>query len=201
MVTKTNRIGRKRFLEVAEELFTAHGYRSVSIREIAQKCQVTNAALYYHFPSKEALYHEVLEYHANNLIERMEQAAREALSPRQKTEAMLIEYAKISFGRRSPFLQNRDNAPTIKQNEVPKEFTVKMVHTLLQPLDDIISQAITDGELKSLPKGNSPAALLVGMLHGQMQYKRICQSSEVDEQDIYLVVDIYWKGLEHKKNS
>ncbi len=200
MVTKTNRVGRRRFLEVAEELFTAHGYRSVSIREIAQECQVTNAALYYHFPSKEALYHEVLEYHANNLIERMIQAAAKAQSSRQKVEAMLIEYAKISIGRRSPFLLNRQDAYVLK-NEVPKEFIGKMVHQLLQPLEDIIFQAVAQGELQPLPNGNSPAAILVGMLHGQMQHKRVCQSSAVDEHDIHLIVDIFWKGLENPNLS
>lgn len=200
MVTKTNRVGRKRFLDVAEELFTAHGYRSVSIREIAQKCQVTNAALYYHFPSKEALYHEVMEYHANKLTEQMEYAATKAQSPRQKTEAMLIEYAKISFGRRSPFLLYRQDASLIKKED-PKEFIGRMIFTLLQPLEEIISQAIAEGELQPLPIGNSPAALLVGMLHGQMQHKRVCQSGEVDEHDIYLIVDIFWKGLENKNKS
>jgi AcrR family transcriptional regulator len=200
MLTKTNRVGRKRFLEVAEELFTAHGYRSVSIRDIAQACQVTNAALYYHFPSKEALYQEVLEYHASNLIERMTQAALKEQSPRQKVEAMLFEYEKISLGRRSPFLLYRRDAAKIK-NALPKEFIVNIIHGLLQPLDDIITQAITSGELQSLPNGNSPAALLVGMLHGMMQHKRTCRSSVVTDEDISLVVDIFWKGLANKNTS
>lgn len=196
-MTKSNRIGRKRFLEVAEELFTAHGYRAVSIRDIAQACEVTNAALYYHFPSKEALYYEVLEYHASNMIERMTQAAKNEQSPRKKVEAILIEYAQISMGRRSLFLISREEAAPIN-NSPPKEIVVNMIHALLQPLEVTIDQAISMGELRALPNGYSPAALLVGMLHGMMQYKKTCQSSVLTAQDIRLVVDIFWEGLVDK---
>lgn len=196
-MTKSNRIGRKRFLDVAEELFTAHGYRAVSIRDIAQACEVTNAAIYYHFPSKEALYHEVLEYHAGNLIERMIQAAENERTPKRKVEAMLIEYAQLSRGRRSPFFLLRREAATTK-NTPPTEFVVDMIHNLLQPLDDIIAQAISMGELRPLPNDNSPAALLVGMLHGMLQYKKTCHPSVLTSQDIKLVVDIFWEGLVDK---
>jgi AcrR family transcriptional regulator len=194
MVTKSNRVGRKRFLEVAEELFTAHGYRAVSIRDIAQACEVTNAALYYHFPSKEALYHEVLEYHAANLIDRMTQASKSAHTSRGKVEAMLVEYADVTMGKRSPFFLSRREAPTIEKSP-PKAYIVKMIHALLQPLEDILAEAIAVGELRPVPNDTSPASLLVGMLHGMMQHKRICQTYAVTKQDISLVVDVFWEGL------
>jgi AcrR family transcriptional regulator len=38
---------------VAVELFTEHGYEGTSLREIAERLDVTKAALYYHFKSKE----------------------------------------------------------------------------------------------------------------------------------------------------
>lgn len=46
---------RDRILQVALELFTERGYDGTSLREIAEKLDVTKAALYYHFKSKEAL--------------------------------------------------------------------------------------------------------------------------------------------------
>lgn len=39
----------------AAELFSRKGYGNVSVREIAEACNVTKPALYYHFKSKEAL--------------------------------------------------------------------------------------------------------------------------------------------------
>ena len=44
---------RARIQQVAVELFTEHGYEGTSLREIAERLDVTKAALYYHFRSKE----------------------------------------------------------------------------------------------------------------------------------------------------
>lgn len=46
---------RRRALEVALELFAEQGYEKTSLREIAERLNVSKAALYYHFASKEAL--------------------------------------------------------------------------------------------------------------------------------------------------
>ncbi|MGX1852575.1 TetR/AcrR family transcriptional regulator [Streptomyces sp. NBC_01456] len=43
----------QRIQDVALELFSEHGYEKTSLREIAEKLEVTKAALYYHFKTKE----------------------------------------------------------------------------------------------------------------------------------------------------
>jgi AcrR family transcriptional regulator len=53
---------RQRLLDAAEALFTARGYDSVRLRDIAEVLGVKHAALYYHVPGgKEQLYVEVME--------------------------------------------------------------------------------------------------------------------------------------------
>jgi AcrR family transcriptional regulator len=47
--------------EVALELFALHGYQKTSLREIAEKLGITKAALYYHYPSKQALLLAIIE--------------------------------------------------------------------------------------------------------------------------------------------
>jgi len=47
-------------LAVAKVLFSDKGYHGVSVDEIARRLGVSPAILYRHFPSKEALYEEVL---------------------------------------------------------------------------------------------------------------------------------------------
>ena len=69
--------GKQHLLLAAEELFIERGYRAVSIRDIAQAAGVTNAALYYYFPNKEALFSEVLSHHVESICQRMREAARE----------------------------------------------------------------------------------------------------------------------------
>ena len=46
---------RDQILQVALDLFTKQGYDKTSLREIAERLEVTKAALYYHFASKEEI--------------------------------------------------------------------------------------------------------------------------------------------------
>jgi AcrR family transcriptional regulator len=51
---------RERILDVALELFNEQGYDKTSLREIAERLEITKAALYYHFESKAEI---LLELH------------------------------------------------------------------------------------------------------------------------------------------
>jgi AcrR family transcriptional regulator len=61
-VTKRLKASERRatILAVAKVLFSDRGYHGVSVDEIARRLAVSPAILYRHFPSKEALYEEVL---------------------------------------------------------------------------------------------------------------------------------------------
>lgn len=50
----------ERILEVAARLFSERGFAGTSIRDIADALGVTKAALYYHFPSKDAILGELV---------------------------------------------------------------------------------------------------------------------------------------------
>jgi AcrR family transcriptional regulator len=51
---------RAEIREVATELFAAQGIEQTSLREIAERLDITKAALYYHFPSKDELIAELV---------------------------------------------------------------------------------------------------------------------------------------------
>jgi AcrR family transcriptional regulator len=52
---------RARIQQVALELFAEQGYEKTSLREIAERLDVTKAALYYHFKSKEDIVSSLVE--------------------------------------------------------------------------------------------------------------------------------------------
>jgi AcrR family transcriptional regulator len=52
---------RTRIQDVALELFTEQGYEATSLREIAERLNVTKAALYYHFKTKEDIVTSMFE--------------------------------------------------------------------------------------------------------------------------------------------
>ena len=61
--TKRQRRGntRQRIQDVALELFAEQGYEKTSLREIAERLDVTKAALYYHFKTKEEILVSIFE--------------------------------------------------------------------------------------------------------------------------------------------
>jgi AcrR family transcriptional regulator len=84
---------RERILAVAQELFTRQGYDKTSLRDIAERLQITKAALYYYFPRKEDILLELhLRLHTlgETVIAELEAApdgaARVAIWPRLANE-------------------------------------------------------------------------------------------------------------------
>ncbi len=53
---------KERILELAIPLFSNNGFAAVSMRAIAAEVGISAAALYYHFPNKQALYLEAMSY-------------------------------------------------------------------------------------------------------------------------------------------
>jgi len=78
-------------LKTAVRLFADHGYQATSIRTIAAKARVNQAAINYHFRSKDRLYREVLRG-VRGLTEHQ-------LSHAQETQAMPREQALGEFIR------------------------------------------------------------------------------------------------------
>ncbi len=88
---------REQILDVAQELFTRQGYEKTSLRDIAERLEITKAALYYYFERKEDILLELhLRLHAmgTSLLDELEAApdgpARVALWPRLADE--LIDF-------------------------------------------------------------------------------------------------------------
>ena len=84
---------RERILAVAQELFTRQGYDKTSLRDIAERLEITKAALYYYFPRKEDILLELhlrLQTLGETIIAELEAApdgaARVAIWPRLANE-------------------------------------------------------------------------------------------------------------------
>ncbi len=52
---------RRRILSQAQSLFSRNGFHGASVRDIARSAGLTEAAIYYHFPSKQAIVKELYE--------------------------------------------------------------------------------------------------------------------------------------------
>src|SRR5215468_10830647 len=91
-MTRPSEFTRERILKAAVRLFAERGYEATSIRTIAARANVNQAAINYHFKSKDGLYREVLRAAIHALTEHQ-------LSHAQETQAMPRERALGEFVR------------------------------------------------------------------------------------------------------
>ena len=59
-MTRPSEFTRERILKTAVRLFAERGYEATSVRTLATKAHVNQAAINYHFKTKDGLYREIL---------------------------------------------------------------------------------------------------------------------------------------------
>jgi AcrR family transcriptional regulator len=125
---------RERILDVAQELFTRQGYDKTSLRDIAERLQITKAALYYYFQRKEEILIELhLRLHTlgKAVIAELEAApdgaARVAIWPRLANEMIdfMVENRELLLlhNRNRNAFENLDRAALADGRDVEARFT------------------------------------------------------------------------------
>jgi AcrR family transcriptional regulator len=82
-----NGLKRDLILDAARQVFEAEGLDGASLRAIAAAAGYTPAALYFHFPSKEAIYAEVLQASLARLRAAVDRAVDAATGPAARLRA------------------------------------------------------------------------------------------------------------------
>src|SRR5215471_9540463 len=72
---------RRRLLAAADEVFYAHGIRSSSVDDVAQRAGLTKRTLYYHFPSKDDLAAAYVQQRSDLTLARQIGAASSVAGP------------------------------------------------------------------------------------------------------------------------
>jgi AcrR family transcriptional regulator len=94
---------RQQLLDVARERFSQQGFHATSMDEIAEAAGVTKPVLYQHFPSKRALYVELLEETGRQLLALLAEATSRAATGRERVELGFRAYFRFAIGDRASF--------------------------------------------------------------------------------------------------
>ena len=93
---KANRLPRDerraQLLSAALEVFTAAGYHSAAMDEIADRANVSKPVLYQHFPSKLELYLAVLDLHIDSLVFALQKAIAQHRGNSDRVKATVEAY-------------------------------------------------------------------------------------------------------------
>jgi AcrR family transcriptional regulator len=125
--TKQPRRGntRQRIQDVALELFAEQGYEKTSLREIAEHLDVTKAALYYHFKTKEEIIVSLFEDLTQPILELIEWGAGQPHTLETKQE-IVRRYSQALAGAEPLFRFMQENQATVRELRIGDTFKDRM---------------------------------------------------------------------------
>ena len=130
---------RTRIQDVALELFIEEGYDKTSLREIAERLGVTKAALYYHFPTKEAILSSMVEDRMAQLKDLIDWAAEQPRNEETRRE-IIRRYAGMLQGSRhfkimQFFERNQTAAKTLQSGDAMRSQMMELMNLLSDKSD------------------------------------------------------------------
>jgi AcrR family transcriptional regulator len=134
---------RRRIQEIALELFAEQGYEKTSLREIAGHLDVTKAALYYHFKTKEDILISIVEDLARPVDELIAwgQAQPRTLATKQE---LLRRYSDALWGAAPLFRFFQENQATVRELSIGESFRSKLtaLNELLKEPDSAMTAQV-----------------------------------------------------------
>jgi AcrR family transcriptional regulator len=94
---------RRQLLDVSCDVFAAGGFHATSMDDVALAAGVTKPVLYQHFPSKRALFVELLDDVGRQLLDRLTTAASRAETGRERVEVGFAAYFQFVTSNRAAF--------------------------------------------------------------------------------------------------
>ncbi|MGC9542380.1 TetR/AcrR family transcriptional regulator [Streptomyces sp. UG1] len=142
--TKQRRRGdtRQRIQDVALELFAEQGYEKTSLREIAERLEVTKAALYYHFKTKEEIIVSLFEDLTKPIDDLIEWGRRQPHSLDTKQE-IVRRYSEALTYAAPLFRFMQENQATVRELSIGEMFKNRMLgmrDIIIDPDADMVDQ-------------------------------------------------------------
>ncbi len=96
-----SRARREQILDAAFHTFTRRGYRDTAMDEIAAAAETSKGGVYFHFPTKEAIFRELVRTTADRLAAKVERAVAEQTEPIARADAALRTVLLTFAGHRT----------------------------------------------------------------------------------------------------
>lgn len=166
----------------------------ITTAAIAEHMQVTQGALFRHFPSKDAIWEATMGWVAERLLSRVDRAAKGIASPLAAMEAMFMSHVE--------FVVAHPGVPRMMFGELQRaELTPakRMAQTLIQRygerLHGLMAQAKACDELPPELDNEAAAILFIGTIQGLVMQSLLAGDVTRIRRDAPRVFDIYRRGI------
>jgi AcrR family transcriptional regulator len=185
---------RAETVEAVIKLAGAQNPSEITTAAIAGHMNLTQGALFRHFPSKDSIWKAVMEWAASRLLGRIDKAAAGARSPRAALEAMFlsnIEFIcehpgvpRMMFGE----LQRAEMTPAKRMAQV-------MLGRYRERLSRLVRAGQERGELRGSLDPDAAATLFIGMIQGLVVQSLLAGDVDLLRRTAPRTFDIFLFGL------
>ncbi|EPX77739.1 TetR/AcrR family transcriptional regulator [Litoreibacter arenae] len=182
-------------VEAVVELAAHTNPSDITTAAIAKHMNLTQGALFRHFPNKDAIWQAVMKWVAERLLARIDKAAEGVTSPLETMQAMF--HAHVAFVAEHPGaprmlfgeLQGAKATPAkLLARELMKQYAAR--------LSRLIEAGKACGELPDELETKSATTLFIGMIQGLVMQSLIAGDMEQMRVNAPHVFAIYRRGIE-----
>lgn len=181
-------------VESVVELAGLQNPNDITTAAIAKHMNLTQGALFRHFPNKEAIWQAVMEWVAERLLTRIDRSAQGIASPLAAMEAIFISHIE--------FVSERPGVPRMIFGELQRAEPTpakRMVQTLIkgysERLHRLLEQGKVSGELCATLDNEAAATLFIGTIQGLVMQSLLAGDVARIRRDAPRVFAIYRRGI------
>lgn len=188
---------KKVTVEAVVELAAEQNPSEITTAAIAKRMNLTQGALFRHFPSKDAIWQAVMDWVAERLLARIDKAMQAAPSPLAALEAIFMTH--IDFVTLHPGVPRMIFGELQRAGDTP---TKKMVRTMLERygarLRLLIEQGKSEGEVASEADTAAAVTMFIGMVQGLVMQSLLADDIHRMRLDAPGVFATYRNGIGRK---
>ena len=181
-------------VEAVVQLAAEQNPNDITTASIATRMGLTHGALFRHFPTKDAILQAVMEWVADRLLSRVNQAAESTTSPVAALEAIFMTHVD--------FVVEHPGVPRIMFGELQRaeeSGAKRLARTLVQKygqrLQELVEAGKAKGELNSSLDGEAAAILFIGTIQGLVMQSLLAGDVARIRRDAPRVFAIYLRGI------
>jgi len=181
-------------IEKAGKIFKRHGYRKTTIEDIAKACGLGKTALYHYFPSKEAIFVEVVRVESAEMLRKVSQSVDAVSDPREKLLALTKTRLKVISEIMAEITEKKTGEEIIgllpSVARVRQQFFDKEANLL----QSILEEGQRQGVFKSFSSNYVPV-LMIAAIRGVELHCAQLQPAPSLNTAINLMMKLFFEGI------
>jgi len=181
-------------VEAVVELAGSQNPSEITTAAIAKHMNLTQGALFRHFPTKDAIWQAVMEWVAERLLTRIDCAAQGIESPLAAMQAIFMSHVE--------FVAEHPGVPRMMFGELqraeqtaPKRIVQALIRRYGERLHRLIEAGKACGELSAALDTEAAATLFIGTIQGLVMQSLLAGNVELIRHDAPRVFSIYQRGI------